>query len=221
MGRSQRAGGDSIWIDTPDLRPHWGRCASEVVAVTADADIVREALEWASARCITGTDDYARQRDALAALDRLVAERGTLVAQAEALHYRILAAEAGRHVAQERVRLYVSEVEVAVARAEAAEAERDEARASYEKVRQAHDDAIRWNDKERLAAEAEVQRLREALDVVAAQQPKTLAMIEANGCVFTDIGKEPGNWQHIAFSIYTDLCEVDTLARAALGKEQT
>ena len=31
---------------------------------------------------------------ALAALDALVAERGTLVAQAEALHYRILAAEA-------------------------------------------------------------------------------------------------------------------------------
>ena len=66
---------------------------------------------------------------------------------------------------------------------------------------------------------AERDRLREALEAVAAQQPKTLAMIEANGFVFTDIGKEPGNWQHLAFSVYTDLCEVDTIARAALGED--
>ena len=44
-------------------------------------------------------------------------------------------------------------------------------------------------------------------------------MIEANGFVFTDIGKEPGNWQHLAFSVYTDLCEADTIARAALGED--
>ena len=65
---------------------------------------------------------------------------------------------------------------------------------------------------------AERDRLREALEAVAAQQPKTLAMIEANGFVFDDIGKEPGNWQHLAFSIYTDLCEVDSIARAALSE---
>ena len=55
-----------------------------------------------------------------------------------------------------------------------------------------------------------------ALERIAEQQPKTLAMIRRNGFVFDDIGAEPGNWQHLAFSIYTDLCEVDSIARAAL-----
>ena len=72
---------------------------------------------------------------------------------------------------------------------------------------------------EALHHNAEEIRLREALEAVAAQQPKTLAMIEHNGFVFDSIGKEPGNWQHLAFSVYTDLCEVDTVARAVLGKD--
>ena len=75
-----------------------------------------------------------------------------------------------------------------------------------------------WKSKAK-AAEAERDRLREALEAVAAQQPKTLAMIEANGFVFTDIGKDQGNWQHVAFTIYTDLCRVDSIARAALGEQ--
>jgi hypothetical protein len=57
----------------------------------------------------------------------------------------------------------------------------------------------------------------EALTRISEQQPKTLAMIRANGFVFDDIGREPGNWQHLAFTIYTDLCEIDSLARAALA----
>lgn len=57
-----------------------------------------------------------------------------------------------------------------------------------------------------------------ALERIAEQQQKTLAMIQANGFVFEDIGNEPGNWQHLAFSIYTDLCEVDLIARTALQK---
>lgn len=61
-----------------------------------------------------------------------------------------------------------------------------------------------------------VPALVEALSKIAEQQPKVLAYIEANGFVFDDIGKEPGNWKHLAFSIYSDLCEVDTWARAAL-----
>jgi hypothetical protein len=56
----------------------------------------------------------------------------------------------------------------------------------------------------------------EALERIAEQQQKTLAMIRRNGFVFDSIGKEPGNWQHLAFTIYTDLCEVDTIARNAL-----
>jgi hypothetical protein len=66
---------------------------------------------------------------------------------------------------------------------------------------------------ERRAAELEA-----ALQQIAAQQQETLAMIERNGFVFDSIGCEPGNWQHLAFTIYTDLCKVDTVARSALDE---
>lgn len=92
-----------------------------------------------------------------------------------------------------------------LARAEAAEAERDRWRAVACNVKDGTE-----------AAEARVAALEEAMEQVKAQQPETLAMIEANGFVFRHIGNEPGNWQHLAFTIYTDLCEVDTIARAAL-----
>lgn len=55
-----------------------------------------------------------------------------------------------------------------------------------------------------------------ALELIGAQQQKTLKVIESNGFVFDNIGNEPGNWQHLAFTIYTDLCEIDTIAKAAL-----
>jgi hypothetical protein len=58
----------------------------------------------------------------------------------------------------------------------------------------------------------------DALRRIKAQQPETLRMIEANGFVFDSIGKEPGNWQHLAFTVYTDLCEVDTIADACLAR---
>jgi ATPase subunit of ABC transporter with duplicated ATPase domains len=67
------------------------------------------------------------------------------------------------------------------------------------------------------AAEAEVERLTAALREIGAQQQKTLAVIESNGFVFDSIGKEPGNWQHLAFTIYTDLCQVDTIAHQTLN----
>ena len=77
-----------------------------------------------------------------------------------------------------------------------------------------------WGDDVKRAekAEARVRELEGALRGIAEQQPKTLAMIERNGFVFDSIGHEPGNWQHLAFTIYTDLCEVDTWARNALGE---
>jgi hypothetical protein len=59
-----------------------------------------------------------------------------------------------------------------------------------------------------------------ALERIAEQQQKTLATIQRNGFVFDDIGAEPGNWQHLAFSIYIDICEVDTIARAALEEHK-
>jgi hypothetical protein len=67
------------------------------------------------------------------------------------------------------------------------------------------------------AAVRDAATLRAALTAIKAQQPETLAMIEANGFVFTDIGRDPGNWQHLAFTVYTDLCRVDTIAEQALA----
>lgn len=61
--------------------------------------------------------------------------------------------------------------------------------------------------------------LREALERVAQKQPEALAMIERNGFVFDSIGAEPGNWQHLAFSLYNDLCEVESIARSALTED--
>jgi chromosome segregation ATPase len=50
-------------------------------------------------------------------------------------------------------------------------------------------------------------------------QPAALATIERNGFVFEDIGGQPGNWQHLAFSLYTDLCEIETISRSALEND--
>ncbi len=62
----------------------------------------------------------------------------------------------------------------------------------------------------------EIEEAVEALELIAEQQQKTLAMLRSNGIVFDSIGREPGNWQHVAFTIYTDLCEIDSVARNAL-----
>jgi hypothetical protein len=60
----------------------------------------------------------------------------------------------------------------------------------------------------------------QALQRIAEQQPGTLATIEHNGFVFDSIGREPGNWQHLAFTIYTDLCQVDLIARSAIKEAE-
>lgn len=59
--------------------------------------------------------------------------------------------------------------------------------------------------------------LTEALERISEQQQTTLRMIKDNGFVFDSVGCGPGNWQHLAFTLYTDLCEVDTIARGALA----
>ena len=62
-----------------------------------------------------------------------------------------------------------------------------------------------------------------ALEEIAKLQPRALAMIQANGFVFdVDLAAPPetldelGRWQKLAFSLYTDLCEANSLARADL-----
>ena len=63
-------------------------------------------------------------------------------------------------------------------------------------------------------------QLREALQAVGALQPKALSYIRANGFVFDQpLGAEPGNWYHLAFSLYCELCEADVFARAALAEQ--
>lgn len=59
--------------------------------------------------------------------------------------------------------------------------------------------------------------LRAALERIAAQQPATLERLRRDGVVFDEQPHhDPSNWQQVAFWIYTDLCEVDTIARYAL-----
>jgi hypothetical protein len=63
-----------------------------------------------------------------------------------------------------------------------------------------------------------LQEFKEALEKIAQAQPRVLRWLELNGIVFDGpLGADPTNWQHVAFSIYTDLCEVDTIARQALA----
>lgn len=63
---------------------------------------------------------------------------------------------------------------------------------------------------------AEVDRARAAVDLlrlIGEQQQKTLAKLRRNGIVFDGTG---GDWEKVALTIYTDLCEVDTWATQAL-----
>jgi hypothetical protein len=63
-----------------------------------------------------------------------------------------------------------------------------------------------------------IDRYEGTLRQIAETQQKALKVIESNGFVFDGpLGAEPGNWQHLAFSLYTDICEVDVWARNALG----
>jgi len=56
------------------------------------------------------------------------------------------------------------------------------------------------------------------LEWIADRQPEALRIIQDNGFRFEDIGREPGNWQHLAFTLYTMLCDIDTRARCALDE---
>ena len=60
-----------------------------------------------------------------------------------------------------------------------------------------------------------------ALTTIRRQQPKTLGWMRSNGVVFRGpLGADPTNMEHVAFSVYTDLCEASDTARAALDGEE-
>lgn len=68
-----------------------------------------------------------------------------------------------------------------------------------------------------LKAHRYVARLESALEDIASKQRARLDAYRALGIVFDGpLGTDPKNWQHVAFSTYTDLCEVETQARSAL-----
>lgn len=97
--------------------------------------------------------------------------------------------------------------------------------ASYiEAIRATPDEHRSLNDQIILALVAEMDGLFEqkeatdaALGKIALMQSGALAIIRDNGFVFEDIGREPGNWQHLAFTLYNLICEIDVEARHALG----
>ena len=56
---------------------------------------------------------------------------------------------------------------------------------------------------------------REALRDAGGKQAQVLAFCRTNGFVFDDI--EGDGWQKFAFSLYSDLCEINESARAVRG----
>lgn len=76
-----------------------------------------------------------------------------------------------------------------------------------------------WRDKA-YEKTAEVVELEAALRRIAEQQPRVLAYIRREGFVFDGNLVDYTGWKKLAFSVYSDLCEVDSIARAALSSTQ-
>ncbi len=96
----------------------------------------------------------------------------------------------------------------ALLRAEAAEAQRDTLQGDVDKLVGKIGGLMAQRD-----------TLAEALRWIEQQQPKTLAMLRERGVVFKHAPQEnpDDRFELIAFWIYNDLCEVDSVARAALS----
>jgi len=56
----------------------------------------------------------------------------------------------------------------------------------------------------------------EALERITQQQPRALGYIRREGFVFDGNLVDYEGWKKLAFSLYSDLCEVDSIARNAL-----
>ena len=73
------------------------------------------------------------------------------------------------------------------------------------------------------ASDAEiVRRGYEALARISEIQPRAIAYVRGHGFVFDRLGPIPADadeltrWKVLAFSLYSDLCEADAIARGAL-----
>lgn len=67
-------------------------------------------------------------------------------------------------------------------------------------------------EREPLSAAQELARWRELGRKVQGAVPRAQAVMKERGFVFDDLDT-PG-WQKVAFSLYSDLCEADSLLRA-------
>lgn len=70
------------------------------------------------------------------------------------------------------------------------------------------------------AAEQYVTRVREleaALAAIQQLQPRRVEWFREKGVVFDSAPGGDDRWQEIAFQVYTDLCEAESIANATLG----
>lgn len=104
----------------------------------------------------------------------------------------------------------------ALARLEAAEKERDELRQEVAALNSPSDLSSSMFYK------AQRDALAEALRQTQAKQPETLEKLRTRGVVFDKAPMpdpdDPKQWQLVAFWIYNELCEVESIARAALAE---
>jgi hypothetical protein len=60
--------------------------------------------------------------------------------------------------------------------------------------------------------------LVKALEEIKEKQPEMMETFRKHDIVFdAPLGGNPRNWQHVAFSIYTRLCECEWIASRALA----
>jgi hypothetical protein len=92
-----------------------------------------------------------------------------------------------------------------------------------DRVNAIHGDAFRQADGDREVALSilaqRIEHLETALRRAREFQPHRVEWFRVNGIVFDRAPNgDVTDWQNIAFHIYTDLCEVEAIARAALGE---
>jgi hypothetical protein len=100
---------------------------------------------------------------------------------------------------------------------------------ALDRIERKYQDADKnWLEMTNLAEGIEVERdrYREALQKVAEVQPGVLAMLQRSEFVFvTPLGKPDADrtpaeqWEKLAFTLYSTICEVDSIARQALKEE--
>ena len=148
--------------------------------------------------------------------DALEDERDVAVAEVERLRERVKlleGMEGGEYASANRLRAEVERLRAELNNAEAAwVAEKDEVERLL-----THSENL---GTALLESRAEVERLLAALERIEPIQQKTLAMLRREGFKFETRLDLTDGWEKLAFTLYSTICEVDAIARAALAKEE-